>query len=268
MRSWINGVETDQISISNRSLQFGDGFFTTFTCRNGYIKFLKNHFHRLFLAEKKLLFKKINFSALYEEVKFASNCISHGIIKIIIIRGNSVQGYKSTQCTEPIRIVILTENNLKNFKKIKKKGAHLYYSPIKILRNPLLSGIKHNNKIEQVLASIHLEYTKKDEAILLDNKGCIVECCACNIFWRIKNCVFTPNLRYCGVPGIIRKKIINLLPKLGYKIVISFFKREDIFFAEEVFITNSIFSIIPVTLIENKNFFDRTIFKKIRYFFQ
>ncbi|AFA40958.1 4-amino-4-deoxychorismate lyase component of para-aminobenzoate synthase multienzyme complex [Wigglesworthia glossinidia endosymbiont of Glossina morsitans morsitans (Yale colony)] len=266
MRSWINGIETDQISISNRSLQFGDGFFTTFICRNGRIEFLKNHFHRLLLAEKKLFFNKINFSALHKEVKFASKCVSHGIIKIIIIRGNSIRGYKAKQCIEPIRIIILTKNNL-NFKKIKKNGAHLYYSPIKISRNLLLSGIKHNNKIEQVLASIHLENMHKDEAIILDNKGFIVECCTCNIFWRIKNFVFTPNLKYCGVPGIIRKKIINLLPKLGYKIIVSFFKRQHLFSAEEVFITNSIFSIIPVKLIENKHFLDRTTFKKIRYFF-
>ncbi|MDQ1237296.1 MAG: aminodeoxychorismate lyase [Wigglesworthia glossinidia] len=266
MRSWINGIETDKISIVNRSLQFGDGFFTTFPCLNGKIQFLKNHFQRLFLSEKKLLFKRINFSALYAEVKFASKCISSGIIKIIIIRGNSVRGYKTSQCAEPVRIIILTENYL-NFKKIKKKGANLYYSPIKIPRNPLLSGIKHNNKIEQILASIHLEKSKKDEAIILDRKGFIVECCACNIFWRKNNFVFTPSLKYCGVPGIIRKKIINILPKLGYKVIISFFKRHDVILAEEVFITNSIISIIPVRIIDNQHFYKRTLFNKIRNFF-
>ncbi|WP_257895800.1 aminotransferase class IV, partial [Enterobacter roggenkampii] len=66
----------------------------------------------------------------------------------------------------------------------REEGVTLTLSPVRLGRNPMLAGLKHLNRLEQVLIRTHLEQTDADEALVLDSEGRITECCAANLFWR------------------------------------------------------------------------------------
>lgn len=87
----------------------------------------------------------------------------------------------------------------------RKQGITLTLSPIPLGRNPYLAGLKHLNRLEQVLIRSHLEQTDADEALVLDSEGWVTECCAANLFWRTGDIVFTPRLDQAGVNGIMRQ---------------------------------------------------------------
>lgn len=260
---WINGIANHKISLGNRALHFGDGFFTTAKVKNGKIEFLNWHMHRLKLSAKKLMFKDVNFELVHQELKKAAIIGMHGFIKIIVSRENIIEDMRGYRCvnSQVSRIIYvgkLPEYHLRWL----QFGVTLQTSVIRLSRNFFLAGIKHLNRLEQVMIAhwICNQHNKIDEALVLDTANNVVECCAANIFWRKRNRVFTPSIRYAGVNGVIRQLILKLLPKLGYiiqEIIVSPVHLQD---AEEVFITNSLLPVVSVNTIDNISYQDRTLF--------
>ncbi|MCJ7462618.1 MAG: aminodeoxychorismate lyase, partial [Candidatus Baumannia cicadellinicola] len=141
-----------------------------------------------------------------------------------------------------------------------RNGLRLTINPVRLSRNPLLAGIKHLNRLEQVLIKAYLEREEGDEAIVLDTDENIVECCSANIFWRYGKKVFTPALNYAGVAGIMRQQILALLPQFGYsceEVITGISTLEQ---ADEIIITNALLPIAPVNSIGSYNYDNRTLF--------
>ncbi|CAL1329271.1 aminodeoxychorismate lyase [Candidatus Providencia siddallii] len=255
MSCWINGHKNNQINITDRSISFGDGCFTTIFCFNQKAIMLKEHIIRLKNDCKCLKISQPNWNKLNKHIKYICKLQNKNkfIIKIIISRGNGTRGYSSkliNNCTTIIMIMPFP----KHYKKLQNNGVKLFISSISLSRNKLLSGIKHLNRLEQVL--IYQEIDKKgyDEAIVLDTSGIIIECCTSNIFWRIGLKIYTPILSHSGINGIMRQKIIKILSK-------SYFHLEEIkafpkilLKSDEVIICNSLMPIFYVNYIKFKSF--------------
>lgn len=261
---WVNGIPKRVISLNNRALHFGDGFFTTAVLKNSRVNFLESHMDRLILSAHRLMFNNINFDLLYQEILQAAAYSINGIIKIIISRINNyknhVYGYRYDQNIEPLRI-IRTSKLSKHYTKRYKSGVRLQISTIRLARNSFFAGIKHLNRLEQVMIASEIHNNKTiDEALVLDTDDNIIECCSANIFWRQNNQVFTPSLYYSGVNGIIRQLIIKLLPSLGYGIQEVMVGIEHLKNTDEVFITNSLLPLASVKMIDNNIYSNKTLF--------
>lgn len=251
---WVNGVPKKMISINNRAVHFGDGFFTTARLNDGKIDFFNLHINRLILSAKKLMFNNFDIDIVYKEMQKAAIFGINGFIKVIISRINrdgKMYGYRCSDAIEVSRI-IYTGQLPHYYSEWLYSGIKMKTSVIRLARNCFLAGIKHLNRLEQVMIAHWIQKDRTiDEALVLDTEGNIVECCSANIFWRKNNRVFTPSVCYAGVNGIIRQLVLKLISTLGYLSEEVIVNVESLKEADEVFITNSLLPIVSVNVIDD-----------------
>ena len=117
----------------------------------------------------------------------------------------------------------------------------------------MLAGHKHNNRLEQILMKAELDELGLMDGIALDINGQVVETTMANLFWRKGSELFTPELNANGVAGVMRKQVLLELGKQT-EVVVGRFDLEHLLSGEEVFMTNSILGVAPVTKIKETQF--------------
>ncbi|MFB1422241.1 aminodeoxychorismate lyase [Citrobacter freundii] len=256
----INGCEQNMLLASDRATQFGDGCFTTACIIDGEIPLFAAHLERLQDACQKLLISFENWSELQNEMKMLAKRHVRGVLKVIISRGSGGRGYSGKSCHSATRILSVSTRPV-HYDRWRQDGIVLALSPVRLGRNPLLAGLKHLNRLEQVLIRSHLEQTDADEALVLDSEGWVTECCAANLFWRKGDVVYTPRLDQAGVNGIMRQFCIRMLAQSPFSIVEVYAGLEEVMQADEIVVCNALMPIIPVracgdTLLSSRLLFD------------
>ncbi len=241
----INGTEQQQLAASDRAIQFGDGCFTTARILAGQIQFAAAHLQRLRLACERLFIPFHNWDLLAQEMADMARGKADGVVKVILSRGVGGRGYSMENCDTPTRILSVSARPA-HYARWQQEGITLALSDVRLGRNPLLAGIKHLNRLEQVLIRAGLEQTDADEALALDSEGWVTECCAANIFWRQGQHVFTPRLDQAGVDGIMRQYCLRQLASSGFHVVEVNARQQALALAEEVIICNALMPVVPV----------------------
>ena len=254
----INGEVKSNVSIFNRNMQYGDGLFETCVAKDNKVLFWDNHFSRLNNGCDRLNIKKIANSVWLEDIKKALSLSSEKncIVKLILSRGNSLRGYSYSKDIEPVRVVIVSQMN--EYKT--KETYSLEFAISGFHSNPNLAGIKHCNRLEQILARTNM---MADEAIMLDENQSVVSVTQGNIYLIFGNKLITPKLERCGVIGSRRSIILELSRLTNLEV-----REEDISIkqlekANEVFVSNSLIGIQPVTLIGDYYLTNNPITEKI-----
>jgi len=259
----INGAKQSKISIFNRNVQFGDGLFETCVVENKKILFWVNHFARLNRGCEQLKISKVDESVWLSDVKKALSLCSydHCVVKLILSRGESLRGYGFKDDIKPVRTVIVSELH-----KITLDNSFcLEYCQSGYDSNPKLAGIKHCNRLEQVLARAGL---KSDEGIMLDENHNVISVTQGNIYAILGNTLITPKLDKCGVEGTRRAVILDLAKLLGIKVKVDTLSMKELDQADEVFISNSIIGIQSISKIDGISFGESPITKKIKEAFK
>lgn len=259
---WINGIKQSTLAASDRGLQFGDGCFTTAAVRQGNILLLKNHLQRLRQGCERLWIGGTDWLQLEAEMKQAAQGQEQAVLKVIISAGSGGRGYSRQGCAEPTRIVSLAPWP-HHYATLQQRGVSLSLSPVRLARNPLFAGIKHLNRLEQVLIRAHLDQTDADEALVLDTEGWVVECCAANLFWRHGTQIYTPDLSESGVDGIMRRSLMAQLAAAGQACQVIKSEPAQLLDADEVVICNALMPVLPVRQIEASHFTERSLFNQL-----
>lgn len=260
---WINGEQQATVSARDRAVQFGDGCFTTARILQGKVVLPEAHLLRLKAGCERLMIRNVDWEALAVEMQDTAATRSVGVLKAIVSRGTGGRGYSAQGCEQPSRMIFLSDYPA-HYQRLQQSGARLALSTVRLGKNPLLAGIKHLNRLEQVLIRTELDQTGADEALVLDTDGSLVECCAANLFWRKGEQVFTPDLSQCGVSGIQRQQVIQQLHMLGIPVQEVSLPVQTLAEAEEVFITNALMPVLPVNQIDSWHYASRTIFNLLR----
>ena len=255
----INGEELSEVSIFSRNFQFGDGLFETCIGRDGKILFWSKNFDRLNFGCEKLNINKISESIWLHDIKRALNLFTkkHFILKLILSRGNSLRGYGYKDDIEPTRVVIISEMQKSKVNKV----FSLEYSKSGYHSNPKLAGIKHCNRLEQILARSSLS---SNEAIMLDEKENVISVTQGNIYFIFENTLLTPKLDRCGVIGSRRSLILELARSIKLDAMESDISMDQIQKADEVFISNSVIGIQPISSIEGNKLSLNPLTEKIQ----
>lgn len=256
---WVNGEKRNWLSVNDRAVQFGDGCFTTARIRAGCVDWLEQHVCRLQQDAARLMIKDVDWVALKQEMIMAAAWQGEGVVKAIITRGEGGRGYSVVDCRMPARMISVAPYPM-HYHCLRENGVRLVVSPIPLAQNPLLAGIKHLNRLEQVLIRARLEQTDADETLVLDTTGKLVECAAANLFWRCGQQVFTPLLIQSGVKGVMRQHIIGLLKKWGYSCQEVSAEIEVLSQADEVLICNALMPIFSVYQIDEWHYVSRQLF--------
>ncbi len=257
----INGKKQSKLSVFNRLTQFGDGLFETCVFDNARLLLANKHFERLEKGAQKLSIKPVDRSLFLSDIAKAISIskLKNGVVKIILSRGESLRGYGYQQDIEPTRIVIVS--SIPDVaEKFQLEVCSSGYS-----NNQLLSEIKHCNRLEQILARTDLH---SQECLMLDEGGFVISATQGNIFAIRNGVLLTPGLDQCGIEGTRRSFIFELAKVLNLKVEICALTLSELLTAEEVFITNSVIGIKPVSKINNQVFTQYEITKRLIHAYQ
>ncbi|MEJ6593510.1 MAG: aminodeoxychorismate lyase [SAR86 cluster bacterium] len=243
MRTLINGLSGDSILAADRGLAYGDGVFETVRVVNGRPILLELHLARLNRGCKRLGLD-LDSQCLQDEVQALCTGSNPGdqILKIIVTRGIGGRGYRSDNIQQANRYISI--NAYVFDAQMSQTGCALHLCETTLARQPLLAGIKHLNRLEQVLAAAELP-ADYQEGLMRDTRGHMIEGIRSNLFIVTAGALITPDLSNSGVCGVMRELICQLLP-----VQIKALDLGAVLAAEEVFVCNSVFGIYPVTRID------------------
>ena len=254
----FNGKLIDQkdsiFTIDNRAFKYGDAVFETLKVLDLKIIFLEDHYFRL-MASMRMLRMEIpaDFSLEYVESEVVKVLKSNGLINKARVRLTVFRkdGGFYTPVVNDIDFVIQVSNL--NVELKKKYEVDLYKDFY--VQASLLSTIKTTNRLLNVVASIFAQENDLDSCILINDKKQLVEATHSNLFVVKGNTISTPALTEGCIKGVLRSKIIELLQKEDkYNIEEREISPFELKKADEVFLTNSIIYIQPVTHYRKKIF--------------
>ena len=253
----VNGIEAEKIDLADRGLAYGDGLFETIRLHHGRPIWLQQHLERLSRGAERLQIP-VDVAQLMAEVEqFLQPVSRHGVLKLMITRGMGGRGYAPPLGDEaaPVRILGLYPLPAYPGEPV-AKGIALYPCNTRLAHQPLLAGLKHLNRLEQVLARAELKSEEANiaagqspwlEGLCRDYDDHIICGTMSNIFIRANNCWFTPKLDRCGIEGVCRRFVMEGVEQQGEQVVVQDCSEELLLQALEVFVCNSVFGIWPVT---------------------
>ncbi|KLV08976.1 4-amino-4-deoxychorismate lyase [Photobacterium aquae] len=263
----INGVKASSVAVSDRAMQYGDGCFTTMLVEQGKVRLWPYHLARLQTALERLAISAPDWGALTESVhqlaadlcppQEAVNSSSKAGIKILISRGSGGRGYSAAGCNDT-QVVISTFAWPAHYTQWQHDGIALGVCRQSLAKAPMLAGLKHLNRLEQVMLKREVEQHGWVDALVCDVDGYVVETVASNIFWRKGDQVYSPALDTSGVEGVMRRHVIELLEAMGYHTRLVKAPIETVLAADEVFITNALMALVPINEINGISFRERS----------
>jgi 4-amino-4-deoxychorismate lyase len=240
--SFLNGAAESMISANSRALAYGHGLFETVRASRGEMPLWQYHKKRL-LAGCQRLNLCVDVAELERFRQQAlDNAPADAVIKIMILAGSGGRGYVTPQNLPvdylfqvfPVPQVHAQANN----------GISLWQCQQRLALQSALAGIKHLNRLEQILARAEQSSETYPEGVMLDTQSRVIEAISANIFCYRDGCWQTPSLTHCGVAGVMREYLLaELLPEAA---VVDHLLPSQLAEAEEVFVCNSVKGIVPV----------------------
>jgi 4-amino-4-deoxychorismate lyase len=246
----VNGRLDNRVEWCDRGFQYGDGVFTTLPIRSGRPILLGRHVARL---ERDCGRLGIPFDYSDEVVAEALELCRHqpnGILKIQVTRGPGGRGYRPPEAPRPTRV--LSTHNCPDYDPgLWLSGVAVRMCVNRLGCNTALAGIKHMNRLEQILARAEWGADTVHEGLMLDQNGLLIEGTMSNVFLVRGGRLMTPRLDRCGVAGIMRSLIMETARQEGIAIEERAISAAELPTAEEIFLTNSTIGIWPVSRLES-----------------
>lgn len=242
----INGRFDASLTPLDRGFAYGDGVFRTFPILGGKPHCWSRHIRRLEADCNGLGIVCPSEETLHSDMDtLCSGQTTDSVIKIVVSRGESTRGYAVPALAQPTRVMINAPYP-QYPETVFSKGVALHLCKTRLGRQPRLAGIKHLNRLENVLARMEWVDVNIMDGLLLDEGGDVIECTSSNVFARFGNVLVTPDLSHCGVAGVTRDRIMQIAPTLGYLTEIRHLRLSELMDADEVIICNSLFGAIQV----------------------
>ena len=249
----INGEQKDTISVFDRGLHYGDGVFESMAIQNGKVRLWDEHWNRLAEGCKRLAIDLPEQNKIEKEINSVCRDEVQAVIKLIVTRGEGLRGYRFPEKQNVTHIVLKYPWTTYPVE-YTSKGVAVRYCDTVLSENKRLAGIKHLNRLEQVLARNEWDTNECQEGLMLTPQGNVVDGTMSNIFAVKDNIIFTPDLSLSGVSGVMRNAIINLAKNLGFAVQVKNITAPELEDMDEVFLTNSLFGLWPVRLINDTSF--------------
>lgn len=244
LAAWAQGEPAESIPIDDRGLHYGDGLFETIGTSGGRARFLAAHLGRLARGCAVLGIPAPDESVLAREIARAAALAPHVIVKVIVTRGRALaRGYAFTGAETPTRIVTAwpwPEGPLAARDPARVATAVRPGSP------SLLAGIKHLNRLEQVLACEEARQRGLDEVILVGRDGGIIGGAMTNLFMYHDGQLATPRADRCAVAGVMRGQVLAAASRLGLAACERDLTVRDLAGAQALWLTNVRVGLWPI----------------------
>lgn len=252
----VNGIASTNIEVADRGFQYGDGLFETIAIHHQQTVFLKQHLQRLQSGCQHLLIPIPDINLLVTEIVElcqSAPAIGFAVLKLIITRGVGGRGYRQPEPIQPSRVLSL--HPFPEYSdSYQLQGVVTRLCKTRLGISPALAGVKHLNRLEQVLARAEWSDVAIQEGIMLNVAGNVIEGTMSNVFYGKNNILYTASLKQSGVAGVMRQIVIELCSQHHIPFIEHDYTQADLFTADEVFLTNAIIGIWPVRQIEDCQF--------------
>lgn len=242
---WIDGVPGDTVPASDRGLAYGDGLFETIRIHRGAPLFLPQHLERLSAGCMRLgiVPEPARWQAWIDTA--VQESAPDAVLKLIVTRGSGGRGYRPPEPASP-RCLISVHPLPPALTSDPASGIKAFVCTQRVAVQPALAGLKHLNRLEQVLASREFPDSSWHEGLMLDTEERLVEGTRCNVFVSLDGRLYTPLLTRCGVAGVMRGQLLQLF---GARAEEADLPAEVLDRAGEIFICNSVLGIWPVSVL-------------------
>ncbi len=251
--AWVNGEPAETLRLADRGIQYGDGLFETLAVMDGRIRRLGLHLDRLREGCARLRLPMPDEGSLRQELQGAAEGQSRAVLKFILTRGSGGRGYRLPDPVSVTRMMFL--HPWPDYPADwHTDGIELRICATRLAMGPALAGLKHLNRLEQVLA--RAEWNEGvPEGLMLDADGRPVEGTMTNLFASpAEGRLVTPDLSRAGVAGVTRRHILERAKAEGVQVEIRDLSLAELLESREIFMCNSIAGVWPVTRIEARRY--------------
>jgi len=239
-RYLINGGYASHITPMDRGLSYGDGVFRTLKVLSRCPDNWSLHYQKLSQDCSALGIVCPSQELLLNDMEVLFQETSSGIAKIIVTRGEGERGYAPPAVTSPTRIVMRCALPTYPAHYL-THGVKLFACDTRLSHQPKLAGVKHLNRLENVLARSEWQDPDFADGVMLDIMDKVIECTSANLFVRKGDVLLTPSLHQCGVAGVTRERVLTLAPELKLRAVVKLLSMDEVFDADEWIICNSVY---------------------------
>ena len=248
VRMLINGLPGTQVCALDRGLQYGDGLFETMRWEQGKLRWFERHMARLKRGCQRLGILPPYAERLRAEAISLAQELPRALVKIIVTRGTAtVRGYRPAGDEVPLRIVSVHE-----WPAASPGEFRVGLSPVRINGNPALAGIKHLNRLEQVLAQRAAAEVGMHEVLMCGERGTVACGSMSNLFIWQRDELLTPPAAECAVAGVMRALLLEMAPRLRLNVREQSLSPAELATAPGLLLTNVRFGLQPVHWYEGR----------------
>jgi len=237
----VNGQACDYVSALDRGLSYGDGLFETIRFEGDKAPLWSRHMQRLAMGCERLRLPMPDTELLWREVQQVGTGLSRFVLRVTLTRGVGERGYAPPVAVAPTRIVAAFPMPAASLS-LSIHGIRLYRCQTILADQPLLAGIKHLNRLEQVLARAEWNDPAIGEGLVCDSRGNVISATAANLFAVVDGVPVTPPLDRCGVAGVVRAAMLDAFPRCQVREL----PLHQALSASELFLSSSVRGILPV----------------------
>jgi len=248
----VNGRPIRVLDVEDRGLAYGDGLFETIAVRAGRPCLWPEHRERLRIGCDRLGLPRPPEALLRDEIRRLVVGCEAATLKLILTRGRGPRGYRPPDPPRPSRILLRYSPSIvpdtwpPPAVTVKLCATRLGISPV-------LAGIKHLNRLEQVLARSEWDDPHIAEGLMCDGAGALVCGTTTNLFLLRDGAIVTPLLDRAGVAGTVRSRLMREAGTRGAALREMRLHPEDLVHADGAFLTNALIGCRPIQRVDDQD---------------
>jgi len=253
MSEWYaEGRAVTGVPVDDRSWLYGDGLFETIAIRSGKPRLFDWHVERLNLGCRRIGIAEPRRSDLLESLSAAFSTtaidLEFALARLVVTAGRSPRGYARAAATANVYTGLFLSTPPDP--RLYREGCRVRICNTRLARQPQLAGLKTLNRLEQVLARAEWESSAVFEGLCFDTEDQLICGTMSNVFIVRSGRLMTPDLSQSGVAGVMRRLLLEVAAESGQVAEVAAVDDQALSTADEIFLCNSQFGVIPVTSIE------------------
>jgi len=259
----INGLAADMVPALDRGFAYGDGLFESIRFIGSRAPLWPRHMQRLGESCLRLRLPAPDAATLWREALAVSHGMQHAVVRITLTRGVGARGYAPPDTAQPTRVVAAFAPP-RMAAAAYVEGIRMRVCVLRLAEQPALAGMKHLNRLEQVLARAEWDDPEIAEGVLCAGDGRVISATMANLFAVVDGQLLTPALDRCGIAGVGRAEVLAACPQAR----ITTLAMDALHAASEIFLSSSVRGIVPVRSIASWQYVPGTVARRLQRYWR
>jgi len=263
MMTLVDGKPAAVVPVDDRGFSYGDGVFRTLAMRQGSAELWPRQYAKLTADCRALDLTPPAAADLHADIQRIAAQMPDCALRITVTRGSGGRGYAMPASVQPRRVV--AASTLPDYPvSYCEQGVRARFCTLRLAAQPRLAGIKHLNRLENVLARAEWQDPEIVEGLLLDADENVIAGTRCNVFIVEQGALVTPDLARCGVAGVTRELVLEAAAMHGIACRVETISRKRLEAADEIFLLNSLIGAWPIAKLEQRTWADFVLTPLVR----